>query len=838
MTSCVEEIFKHELVAGEGEVNFAASVVNSSKTRTIYGGINELTGNEKVFWVHGDQITVFGAGCGNRAQADYKVSVNTTNADGTVLKPQQTYANDLVKVGDYGVQWGDVAQTDFYAIYPSTSGSFVAQNITKTRTEDGASVFTTTSATVQTSINPDQTVDFYRTSIGWKGAHFGSDIHNPSGPNALMYAFTKGATAVDEEGNPKNVDLRFYPFTTVLRFSFAGFDISVEGNQNATYKTMVYVNKIKLTAPKEVKIAGDFSLTISSSDANKDGRPDASVAGGTFNEINITPSTPVALETDQMMEFDVFTMPQSYTLSEDSLWRVTLETSAGTFTYKLIPKIVGQDAENKRIYENTTGSLEAGQIHLLSIPKNTVKQAPIQIPNDSWISFIPRNVYLSELSVPGAWYSIDKNYQGVYTYSESNSEDTKATNIKNGLQTLYDNGVRAFHIDCRLTYKQGDSGDLDLYCAGTEYSSSGSAGISQNTGLKVSTALKQIATMIQSDEYVVVVLTIAQVEKTHSGKSFGTVNPSDVLPAIYKVLAENANEIKLYTNPIDSNTLVADVLNHMIVKINMNTSYENFKGYINNYENHYALISEGSMAQANDAPIVQGVFDKMNNATMYWGNSLIGEPDIPNSNMTYYYHHAQNTTDDKITDSTYGAGYEGNVSSTTDGPTFTQRMLAIDDIIANSKSIYESASHNAWFQIGVGGAIKHEFTFGDCALHARVSNVLNQYLVTKIDDKIINNELSPLGIVLMNFTTVDNVNETYSKGLFSSKSKDFKTYGPELVSSILEMNRLFYLNRNPEHPEWPDGNPFDPNNLPKPSSAAASYSSGMQDTGTSAFGWE
>ena len=65
----------------------------------------------------------------------------------------------------------------------------------------------------------------------------------------------------------------------------------------------------------------------------------------------------------------------------------------------------------------------------------------------------------------------------------------------------------------------------------------------------------------------------------------------------------------------------------------------------------------------------------------------------------------------------------------------------------------------------------------------------------------------PVGIVLMNF--VNNHTTT--------------------VKNILTLNNKYRLQYDPTKPAFP---------TPVTKSAAASYSSGMQDTGTSAFGWE
>jgi hypothetical protein len=261
-------------------------------------------------------------------------------------------------------------------------------------------------------------------------------------------------------------------------------------------------------------------------------------------------------------------------------------------------------------------------------------------------------------------------------------------------------------------------------------------------------------------------LTIAEKPLTSSNKVYGgaTVDPSKVLSEIYKVLNENATALKLYTAKITSNTLVNDVLGHMIVKINVNTTSTNFL----TYGDGYALLSEGSMAsdaQYISDPIVKGSFAKMESTDMYWGS---GKTDL-----TFYYHQAQLTT--SSTDETEGSG----------APSIGDRKKAIKDIVDKSSSIYASNLHNGWFQIAIGGYYDN----GSKNDHKTIATVLNPYLSELVEGKLLNDP-SPIGIVLMNHCI------------------DKTTGGPTLVNDILTMNTRFYLNRNKENPEWPDGNPY------------------------------
>lgn len=820
MTSCVEENFKGNLTIVDGEVSFTASLRKPHMTKTSYGDIG-TDNKQEVFWVHGDEITVYGADC-NISQANYAVSVANPDSEGNlVVNKEQNYATELNKTTTYGVQWGNVVKTDYYAVYPSTGNKFVAAGVTTnepTTAEGNKAVeVTTKSATVTARIDTIQNVDFklYDTGqkdpltnkniLGWKGVHYASDIHNPTSAAALMYACTRGAEAADKNGNPKTVDLQFQPFSTVLRFSFDGFVVKDENNVNVDYNSAVYVNEIVLEAP--YKVAGDFNLTINNDAVyDESGKitksPTATAGEGKSNKISIVPSVRIPLETHQKVEFDVFTIPQTYTMSATQLWQVTLKTTGGDKTYKLIPKII----ENN-IVTPTTATLKAGQIHNLTIPALSIKRPEIQIPDSSWIEYIPRNVYLSELSMPGAWYCTNPDYQGAST-----------------LRSLYHAGVRAFNIDCRMTatadswsgnswsggYQLKDNPNYVLQCAGSETLEGinilGGTRVSEvKDGYTVESQLSELAGYVEDDEFIIVVLTIAEQPKSLRGalsgnvQAFGNnVNPTNVLNAIKEILENKGKEFKVFGyrdkdqgKVINANTTINDVLGSMLIKINVNinqTDTENTSQQIvdlSTFNMKNVLLSEGSMASENrytDSVIPLGKFNSMNKAPLYWGSAKISEPE-----MLYYYHHAQLTTSDSL---------KTSGSST---PSIFDRKSAINNIVDKSYEIYKQEKHDAIFQIGIGGRFDND----DRTILAKS---LNNYVLNIVNEKLVT-EPSPIGMVLMNYA---------------------ETTGAKLVKSILEMNKKFFLNRNPEQPEWPDGNdPFNPNtvNLPQESAAYVSVSS-------------
>lgn len=749
MTSCVEERVKEFEAAPGVEVDFNISMADGPETKTLYGA--ESGTSIKVNWVTGDLIEIYGTNCSVN-QAEYKVTAQDTPTN---------VAKSLDKTVDVGVRWGDSGTSDFYALYPSDGASF-AENTDGTVTlktnisETQNNVFTLNETrTVELKETVNNVTTTYNIPV-WEGTHFADDAANPSMPSAIMYACTKGAAAKDDQGNLQPVSLHFKPFTTVLKFRFMGYTSSLTD-------PTVYVQNIVVEAPKGYDIAGDFNLGISGTGSGATATATSANTTAknviTLNTI-LSGGTYLPLKQRQAVEFNVFTMPvdgqEMGKTADENLWKITINTAQhGSFSYTLAPTADGT------VYE-----LEPGKIHKVKVPQLAVN-GTIDWKPENWITQIPVPVYISELSVPGAWYAGDLgNYQGGATLTE-----------------LYTKGVRAFHIDCRMTPSSHSYesflgirhnhtyGSLQLVCAGTDKWTTGGPTIgSLVPGNTVLSSLSEISKQIKPDEYIVVVLTICEKPLTSSSEAHGgaTVDPATVIPAITKLINENGKALGVYgyrepidkdgdgivdpDTPINANTTIDDVLGSMIIKINTNT--DDLSSYTFPTS---SLVSFGSMAADNDwntdsdkiTDLAYNYFANMQTTSIFWGNT--------DASLKYYYHQAQMTTIDET----------NNATETDPIPTLKDRKAAIDAIIKNSKTIYDNAKHDAWFQMGIGGY--NESNAND---KASVSDALNAYLQTKIEAKM-ETDPSPVGIVLMN------------------NCLDYT----DLIQDIIEMNGKFYLNR-------------------------------------------
>ena len=716
------------------DVNFSANL-DGNKTRTVYGTETEAGDAIKVNWVEGDKIKVYGTTCSQGRQlAEY--SVNTAGATG------QNYATSLDKTGDAGVQWGNEATSDFYAVYPSSNNG---KDFTITSNTDGG-------VTISASIRRDQKNIFKFENNKWVSSPYGTDENILSMPDAIMYAVTKDVQ------NGENVDLRFKPFSTVLRFNIGGYETNLAD-------PTLHISEVTITAPEGVMISGDFNLTIAS-DGTKTVVPSSNVS----NQINLYPTQKggayAPIKKGQAMEFYVFVIPQDG-MNIDENWTFKIYTDGGNFVKKLKPA------------KAESASLVAGQIHKLDIKGTTIKENP-QFDPTKWITQIPRNVYLSELSVPGAWYCTNGEYQLTTT-----------------LEDQYNIGVRAFNIDCRLTNQTRDKypgkNNTRLVCAGSD----GVTGISETLGTYtpgdlVLDKLKILSELISKHpkEYIIVNLTFAEqplYRKYGNGYFgddiiYGTVNPKDMMKAIADMLSsQEGQNLNVYRNPIKPETTVNDVLGKMIITINANT--DKFTSYASLPSTLITFASMTSNSDFLETDIVLGTFNKMVDKPMYWGKE--------NTGLTYYFHQAQRT-----------------YSNTNGEPTLDQRKSAINEIVNKSNVIYSQKSNSGWYQLGIGGYVKN--TDRADADRKAVAASLNPYVLDLVEKKLNSSDNmapSPVGIVLMNYCTA--TTSEYGNGA-------------ALVNAILQMNGKFYLNRNPNGKEWPTGSTETP-----VQSAKDGYSSGF-----------
>ena len=721
--SCQTEEFGDTQPTPGKEVQFGASLEQST-TRTIYG--DETNNAFPINWINGDEVVIFSPDCasnGGVGSATYKVNVGEENSG------KQNYANSLDKTGDIGVRWGDNTTGSFYSIYPASS------------------LYTKVSSdckTVTLTMPAQQDNTFERTSDG-------KIIAYPDMRACFMYAYTPNVQSGD------TVNLKYKPISTAIRFK-------LQGPLNND-KGPVTINYVRIYAPTSTYINGTYEFTDVT---NGSGIPEPK-SGLNYVTMNVADKNGsyLTLSAGESVELNAFLLTgKDITIDKD--WYVEVATSDGSvFTKHII-------ADGNATSEGMT--LKPGMIHRLpDLPPLT---ASGEWDPANWMRNIQRNVYLSEISIPGSWYSLDQDYQ-----SDIRTIDGQ-----------YNLGVRAFHFDTRwIAEKKGlifpTYTPTALGVAGTADNYDANEGRylrSDDNPMTFETALGQVVSNVKSDEYMVVMCTFAQGSAIHGDWRKEISDACDKYPGKI-VEASSLNE----------NTVVGDVLGKVIVIVNTYTP-----GEVTNskcmFFNMSLLLDENEFKN-------NPYYEK----PLYWYNTT-------NSGITMYGTHAQATYVNR--DGAYDNDRQSYV------PSLTERKTKLQNILTWSQNNYakrDNYVHNCWIYMGLGGYVPGQGLLGHDDYHAVSTdpNGLNTWMATKVEDMYTNKSYYPIGIVLMNFVGSSNT----SKGI-------------SLVQRILEMNSMYRKAYDPRRSPV-DGAFIDGTSNNKVHSAAPGYSSGMKDNNTNAIGW-
>lgn len=686
------------------EVRFTMALPGAD-TRTVYGEEDTKAHTFPIYWVNGDKVRVASPQClSGRNSAEYQIAV-----DGE----KQNYATSMTKTGDAGVQWGDAATADFYSIYPSSASTKLEVN--------GESVTTTLHVdATQFASTTDNGSSYYA-----QPAEMG---------NVVMYAKTADVAS----GN--TVVLQYTPFSTVIEF-----EINAPTKITGSQKSEITIQSLTLTAPTGTTIAGDFGFTFPTGESTT---PSIEAATGGSNTITMhfldkNQYTTVLSTTKTTLKAKMCLMPIS---GVESIlgWTVAVNTSAGTFS----KTIKDSDLTGK----NT--ALAPGQVHKIKLPTLNYASQEWVYTLASWIPTLPdyTNIYLSELSLPGAWYAgSDEAYQAT----------SKITDLWNA-------GVRAFAVECRTNSEWIASGLLSGHWTPNYICISGSGrnttiGSAYSDGTNITTVLENIKTALAShkDEYAVLVLSYAD------GGSGGqrAEDHAYFLQGVANALSGYSDIV--YSGPITKNTTINDVKGKLIVKVNVDANIT-----IGNYTAANALISYNPF-------LLQISTEAANFAHPYysdlkwsgWSNdyktcaqvsTLTGISADEAANKFIWVFSSANRTHADVTD-----------GSTYDIPTYSDRKTALGAMMTFSKTVYEKSHHNVWFYFNCGGTQATSST-SDSPSPTEFAKTMNSWLLKTINDKT---DASPLGIVMFNQCT--GTNDTY--------------HGADIIKAIIEMNSKFYL---------------------------------------------
>ena len=662
---------------------------------------------------------------------------------------QQNYADKLTKTGDIGVQWSSWGDNEgelysFYSLYPS--GNY-------TLSDDGTKA--------------ENIVINYSQNIVVNGDVIKSDMED-----CLMYA------SKDKVKRGETVNLTYNPISTVVYVT-----LKVAAGTGATTNEYT-IQSISLVADQD--IAGTFSLKVA------DGSFVEFVAGKASSTVSAQIASSATggfhtISNSESLSVPLFIAPKTDLNVKN--WKVQVVANNTTYTKTL----------------NIDKVLKPGEIHKITLPE--LSATSTEWTTGNWMENIPRNVYLSEVSIPGSWNTINTDYQSKTSISEQ-----------------YAIGVRGFHLDTRWRTSDtsvGLTGNLNGTINGLSVAGGAASGKFNGGDRVVSGDAKTFAEYLKyvtdnivdtngvpKEEYMVVMCTFAQ-----DSYDYTDSEGDNWVAEISDACASNAYVYD--SKNIAENTLVGDVLGKVIVIVNL--------------EGAVTSVPSGSKCLFVNMPLTLNsnlfgnTLNENNSGPIYKGTTGSTKP--TNSNIDMYHTHAQIS----IAGEKYEEDYQrDDVMSRGFAPTYGERRTVANNILNWSRANYgtENYEHDKWIYLGLGGYYAHLTTSWLTGAYngwdetddsnLTVANDFNTWIDGKVTEmgttlevQSVNVPYYPVGIVLMNF--VNNYAST--------------------VKKILLLNNKYRLQYDPNKPS--DYNPG-----AKAKSAAPSYSSGMNDSDVAAFGWD
>lgn len=656
------------------EIIFGSSLSDNTdmESRTVYG--DRTTTGVPVYWSSDekkpDTIAIY---CMQSSQpADHLVKY--------IVKPSKSNqavaaSVDKLDPNAAGLQWGDCSTPHrFYAFYPAGA-------VKGTDDEDATGQITA-------NIPVTQQVQEWRTvEAGASGALEGKKTYFglPNMDYAYMYAYNE---VTPENMESSTVNLKFKNLVTVL-------DITVQGPQSGT-ATITNINVDAVEGSQPI-LTGDFKCNIRA--AKTDGTVVCTPVGS-FNEERGRISIPcydkktgqfIKLGPDELLNVKAYIIPQNIknTVTKRTL-RVTVSMLNGAPCRKTL----------------NTADVTPHKINRVILPKLEVGGT------NYWMSSLDRDIYVSELSLPGSKFAYATPDNGV---TVRNFQDATITQ-------QFTSGVRAFIVQTagyaeytrsgwRPVYTHKDSGNDDLYVTVN-------GNILQKNGKNVTIedVLAELKACIDeaekakgesNNEYVVVQLTF---EGNPCNSNHGNFNSERIwIEALQAKLNSliSENSYNLYTDAITANTTIRDLREHIVLKVNYNSTA--MGSYIAQDATIPALFSKW-----------QG---KYGDVDLRWGTPNESSTRTP---MHWLYQEAT------------------HVGSNTE-ITYQEKLDYIKKVFEDGVTRYQqNTEHDTWFMNDIGGRYIEDT---DDAV-TRLTTELNNYSVGLLQNRTAN---ASLGLIFMNF---------------------------------------------------------------------------------------
>lgn len=674
------------------EIQFGSFLSNSLvQTRTVYGNpteFNDANGrypkSYPVNWEDGDEIMIFcpQASQPSNGRVNYRITPDPS-------KPAMAVRVD--KIEDVGLQWGtgegENGTHRFYGIYPASAVKGTAEE-----SQEGKITF---------NIPELQKVGKWKISKNADGSITYNGIANTN--YAYMYAFTSVNKNEVTDQNP--VNLQFRPLTTVL-------EVIVNG-PNAADET-INVTNLNIIAQDENTapvLTGDFICGIST-----DGSGDEIISvvdDGSSNYSRSSISIPLYINNDDVVEVESGLNAEDYKGKPIALKKGDMIRVRGFFlrgndnnlpvnTLQVAVAQVGTAPKKKNLQ---TADIAATKVNIVDLP------AMEKGGTNYWMSSIPSNTYISELSIPGSKFSV--------LTAENNSKNIYQTAT---IDQQFNDGVRAFILQTSTIREMTWTGIKESFQVVCENKN--------NTVMPLSDAISKIASHLAEceaagkNEFAFVMLTYS------SGDVPGIL--TDNQQYWIEKLREEVNAIKntasnrIYTGEITPNTTIDDVKGKIILKANYNS-----QKMINNYGTTSAPIMFTYWGYST-GPTESGDWtyqDANGGMPMDWGIPVWYENS--NAQLRWYYQEVTSV----------GTGQEATRQQKEDG---------IKHLFQESVDLYKNDnSHKTWFMNDLGGYYSDSGDINNRGTGQQALAMdMNDMAVDELQKRT---ENAGLGLVFMNF---------------------------------------------------------------------------------------
>ena len=691
------------------EIQFGSFLSNSLvQTRTVYGNpteFNDANGrypkSYPVNWEDGDEIMIFcpQASQPSNGRVNYRITPDPS-------KPAMAVRVD--KIEDVGLQWGtgegENGTHRFYGIYPASAVKGTAEE-----SQEGKITF---------NIPELQKVGKWKISKNADGSITYNGIANTD--YAYMYAFTSVNKNEVTDQNP--VKLQFKPLTTVLDLIVNGPSVDNE---------VINVTNLNIIAQDENRapiLTGDFICGIKT-----DGSGDEVISvvdDGSSNYSRSSISIPLYINADDVVEVESGLNAEDYKGKPIALKKGDMIRVRGFFlrgndndvpvnTLQVAVAQVGTAPKKKNLQ---TADIAATQVNIVDLP------AMEKGGTNYWMSSIPSNTYISELSIPGSKFSVL----------------TRANNAANVYQTAtieqqFLDGVRAFILQTATIGSNSNPGMTGDGGAFNEFTYDGFYVVSEkkdNKVMKLSRAISDIASYLKScedagkkNEFAFVMLTY-----TTGDYYLGSLTKPGVDPQQFWIekLRDEVNTIagdaanRIYTAEITPNTTIDDVKGKIILKANYNS-----QNMISNYGETTAPIMFTYWGTST-GPDKSGDWtyqDANGGMPMDWGIPVW----YANSNAQLRWYYQEVTS--------VGSGQEASRE---------EKERGIKNLFEKSVDLYKNdTSHKTWFMNDLGGYYSDSGDInGRGTGQQALAMDMNDMAVDELQKRT---ENAGLGLVFMNF---------------------------------------------------------------------------------------